>query len=217
MGRGLSSAFKSHLESDVLRPAYFVKLSFVDDSVKLWSGNGAIMFGGETYQGVGSLGAISNTEETVKTVAKGVKLTLVGQGSGIYQAAMADSRQMQGRPAFIWIAFMNADFDTVLYSYQLNKYIMDRMTVSDEFGTSDTAGIRIDLFCESELVDMFDPSTAYYSDRDQKALYPGDTFFSKIATLPGKDIKWAEKGAVTSNGGFKGRSPVKGGGREGLP
>jgi len=217
MSRGLSTAFKDYVASRVLHPAYFVKLGFADESVRLWSGTGDITFGSETYVGTGLLGQVSRTEETYSTIAKGITLSLVGQGSGIYAAAMKDSKQMQGRPAWLWVAFMNEDFDTIQHDYLLNKYFMDTMTVEDVF-EGDQGGIRISIKCESELVDMFNPSTAYYSNADQKALYPGDTFFRFISTLPGKDLKWAEKGAKTTqstSGGGPGGSP--GAGWRGLP
>lgn len=204
MSRGLSTAFKNHIQGDVIRPAYFCRMEFLDETLRLWSGNGSIVFDSQTYTGVGAYGGISNTEETWQTIASGVTLSLAGQGTGIYQAAMADSRQLQGRPCYLWVAFMNQDFDNVLYSYQLGKYLMDKMEIVDVIGDSQSGGIRINLYLESELVDMFDSSPVYYSDSDQKALHPDDTFFRYIATLPGKEIPWGEKINKGSTGSSSG-------------
>jgi hypothetical protein len=197
MSRGLTAGNITTVTGEVVHFAYLVELDFVDTPVYLWSGSGNLTYDGKTWLGIGAIASISSAEESFGQVAKDVQLSLVGQGTGIYSAAMSDSRQMQGRFATVTAAWMNEAFDTVAYAYQLQRLIMDTMTVED---VMDNGGIRVTINCVDELVDMGGSSSAYYSDANQKALHPDDTFFRFIATLPGKDIKWAQKSALTNSG-----------------
>lgn len=203
MSRGLTSGQIANVTANPIHYAYLVELDFVDTPVRFWSGNGTLSYDGKSWQGVGALGSIEPVQETKGQVAKQIRLSLVGQGTGIYSAAMADSRQMQGRWVTITGAWMD-DVDTtgtVLFAYELKKAIMDTMQVEDVFGVGETNGIKITITAVDELVDMGHPSTVYYSNANQQKLYPGDTFFRFINTLPGKDIKWALAAAGVRSGG----------------
>lgn len=200
MSRGLTAGNVTTVTGEVIHFAYLVELDFVDNPVYLWSGSGDLVYGGKTWLGIGAIASISSAEESFGQVAKDVQLSLVGQGTGLYSAAMSDSRQMQGRFATVTAAWLNESFDTVAYAYQLQRLIMDTMTVEDVMDADGNGGIRITVNCVDELVDMGGSSSAYYSDANQQALHPGDTFLRFIATLPGKDIKWAQKSASINSG-----------------
>lgn len=200
MSRGLLSTDVTTITGDAVAFAYLVEMDFVDTPVRLWSGDGNLTYQSKTWQGIGALGSISSAEESHGTIAKDVQLSLVGQGTGLYSAAMSDSRQMQGRRADVYAAWMSADFSTVNFAYHLQSLIMDTMTVEDVMDNSGQGGTRITINAVDELVDMAGSSSAYYSDANQQALYSGDTFFRFIAKLPGKDIKWAQKAASTNSG-----------------
>jgi len=203
MSRGLTSGEITSVTANPIHYAYLVEMDFVDSPVRFWSGNGTLSYDGKSWQGVGALGSIQPLEETKGSVAKRIELSLVGQGTGLYSAAMADSRQMQGQSVTITGAWMDeiSTSGTVLFAYELKKAIMDTMRVEDVIGVGETNGIRITITAVDELVDMGRPSTVYYSDANQKKLYPGDTFFRFINTLPGKDIKWALAAAGVRSGG----------------
>jgi len=200
MSRGLTPTQIATITADPMRFAFLVALDFVDTPVYLWSGTGTLTYGGNNYNGVGAIGSVGQAVETRGNRAKNVNLSLVGQGTGIYAAAMADSRQMQGRTATITAAWMNSAFDTVDFGYKLQSLIIDQMLVEDVMGEGETAGIRLTLKCVDELIDMQESSSVYYSDASQRALNPGDTFLRFIATLPNKDIKWAQKVASLNSG-----------------
>jgi len=200
MSRGLTSGDIAVVTADTIAFAYLVDLDFVDTPVRLWSGSGNLNYLGKTWQGIGAIGNISAAEESHGVITKDVQLSLVGQGTGIYSAAMADSRQMQGQFADVYAAWMSSDFSTVSYLYHLQRLIMDTMSVEHIMDTEGQGGIRITINAVDEMVDMRGSSSAYYSDANQQALHPGDTFLRFIATLAGKDIKWAQKSASINSG-----------------
>jgi len=220
MGRGLSAGFKTALQENVIRPAYFVRMDFRDTPIRLWSGSQPIttteVESGETFQGAGSLGSISPIDEGKELASKGVVLSLVGQGSGIYAAAAKDRKQMQGRKATIWMGLMSSDFASVLYAYELGSWIMDTMSVEDVFD-GDRGGVRITIQCESELRDMFTPNPVFYSDKDQRRLHPGDTFLRFISTIPDKEVGWMAKATKHTRSGSGIGSGVNLPGRGSLP
>lgn len=203
MSRGLSVDFVTHLNGPELYPAYFVEMQFREQTFRLWTGPQDIVWNAQTWVAIGAVGRISNVDESQTTAANGIDLELVGQGSGIYQAAAGDAKNIKGRPLKVFIAFMWPEFDEVRHIYELGKWKMDVMEVSDVMEQT-SGGIRIALTAESEMVEFFRGSPAYYSDTDQQRLYSGDRFFRFIAALPGKTLPWGVKSrSITgTNGGW---------------
>lgn len=205
MGRVASAdaaAFNTLISSDVTFPAYFVKLKFSSGDVNLWTGSSNFSFLGETYLGTGTLGQISSVDESSGLSAKGVTLSLVGQGSGIYEEAMNEGRRSKGKPVFIWAAwFTDATFSTILYYQLQNEYRMDELKIQDVVSSNGNGGIMLSMGCESELTDLFSSSRARLTDPDQRALFSNDTFFRFVSTLPGKDIPWGKANKTREGNG----------------
>jgi len=208
MSRGLSAAFIGAMTDRVIRPAILVQMQFQSGNLNVWTGNGDLTWDAQTWIGAGKLAGISNIEESANLAAKGVTLQIVGTGSGIYDLVMGEKYRY--RPVNIWWALVNETFDGVAYSYLMGEYTMDQVSVKDVFGSGGEAGQLITMAAENELADLFRESAAYYTNQDQQALYPGDTFFRFVTTIPGRDVPWGKK-IIRVGGTGQGGSSVVGG------
>lgn len=93
--------------------------------VLAWTGSGDLDFEGEIYSGVGELGAVSQTEETLDLAARGLTLSLSGVPNSLLATGLTDMRQ--GREVTLWLAIVkniiddnyitNGFFDTDISSW----------------------------------------------------------------------------------------------------
>lgn len=190
---------------DTTRLMLFVELDFIGGFLRFNSGpeNINVDFGGGSvvFFGNSLMGEISNFEESTDVAAKGIQLSVMGQGTGFYEEIM--SERYRNRPVRVWVAEVNEDFTAVEAGayYMLNEYRMDTIETSDSMG--DNGGFKITLNCESELVDLFGTSDVRYTDADQRSIHPDDTIFEFIGALPGRQIPWGKDDISTYSGAVK--------------
>lgn len=183
--RTLTTTVQSELERDTVLPALFVELLFDSGPLRLWSGLGNATINGETYTGTGTLGTISEIEESAGDVrASSVAMTLSGIPSSYLSIGLAE--QFQGRPASIWLAFLDAAGAIMPDPIRVFKGRMDYPALEEN---GDTA--KITVFAESHLIDLERPRIRRYTDEDQRELYPGDTGLRFITALQNKQVNWS--------------------------
>ncbi len=88
--RTLNSAMQAALSAGVLVPAFLVSLTFVTGTTYVWSGVGPLVWSGNTYQGVGTLGKIGTISEGIQVRADGTTVTLSGVDPTLYADSMDD-------------------------------------------------------------------------------------------------------------------------------
>src|SRR6266702_2510988 len=104
---GLTAGQLAAIQSPKLRPAFFVEAHFVTGPIYVWTGRGSIVWNGQTWLGVGSLGSISTIEEGAGVDAKGITLTL----SGIDATLLADvmTEFQVGLPVLVRLGLFDAN------------------------------------------------------------------------------------------------------------
>lgn len=183
MTRTITTAVQTEFDADVLRPFYAVELAFDSGTSRIWSGYGDITFGGNTYSGVGTLGAISRIEETQEIASTGVRFGLSGIPSDILSVAL--SEPYQGRSAKIYLGVFDANYGVIADPFLCFDGRMDVMAINDDGDTS-----TITVTAEHRLIDLERPRLRRYTSEDQKALYSGDKGFDFVADLQDKTIAW---------------------------
>lgn len=178
MARTVPSAILTALLQPTVQPFYAVELLFDTAPLRIWTGYGERVIGGQTYTGAGGLLSIGGLEESGDLSAKGVTLTLSGISSSIVSLAL--NEPYQGRSCRILFGVVNVNDSVELFSG-----LMDVMTIEDSGETS-----TITLTVESKLVALERPVVRRYTHESQQALYPGDTFFSFVTDLQDKEIVW---------------------------
>jgi len=195
MSRTLTAATETESKAQVMRPVLFAELDFASGPVRVHTGVGDLLHDGNTYLGVGSLGAITPIEEASDLAAHGVTLTLSGLDPSLVSIALSES--YQGRSAELWIGFLDASYQLVADPAGPFKYRMDTMEIT--IG----ATAEISLSAESRNAIWNRANNRLWTDQDHQADHSGDLFFDHVSSVADAAITWphhagAGAGAATS-------------------
>jgi hypothetical protein len=159
--------------SNVIRFGVFVQISFVSETMYVWTGYGNLSYGGNTYLGVGHLGSISSIQEDSTVQAQSVPLTLEGITEDDLSEALGDIRQ--GLPCKVWLAIFNAN-GTMLGAPTLSfAGRIDQPTISESVDTC-----TISIKCENRMADLQRSNERRYTQQQQQMLHPSDTGFNYV-------------------------------------
>ena len=81
MSRDLTTDVANAFSAAQVKPVILAKLEFASGTVRVHSGIGNLTFASETYTGVGTLGTVSDIEETIDESSNSVTLTLSAASS----------------------------------------------------------------------------------------------------------------------------------------
>ena len=206
--RDLPEQLVESLDDSVFYPFFAVELLFDgDETLRLWTGVGTLVFQGLSWFGTGSLLQIDSVEETSEISAKGASVTLSGVPSEVLSLAL--SEPYQGRKANIYFGNFtggkllqeNSSYILLqdgskieLSSKQSPTLIeifsgyMDQMSIEETGQTS-----TVELTIENKLVDLERARVARFTSAYQKSVYPQDLGLDFIEDLQDKDIVWGRK------------------------
>ena len=153
-----------------------VELMFDSGALRIWSGIGDKSIGGQTYTGTGSLLSVGGIEESDGLSAPGASISLSGVDSSLVSLAIQEP--YQNRDCRILLG-SGDDF------FEIFSGFMDVMTIEDNGETC-----IINLTVESRLIILDRKVPLRYTQETQNSLYPGDTFFSTVASLQDKKVDW---------------------------
>lgn len=178
------------LEAKYGAPRYLVEIVFDSGTARYWNGVGTLTALGEQWLGVGRLGRIEPIGEGQDTVAQGLAFTLTVIPTPEMPDApdafltIALSEEYQGRPCTVYQAQLDPD----TRSLKGNPFVRFRgyLDVMEDSELPGAAQLRV--AAESRMIDLERPRKRTYTPEDQKALYPGDTFFDDVAALQNREI-----------------------------
>lgn len=176
MARDIGTALNNKFLSSSVELFVAVELSFDSGALRIWSGIGDKTIEGNTYTGTGSLLGVSGIEESDNLSAPGAVVSLNGVDSSIISLAIQEP--YQNRECRILLGSGN-DF------FEIFSGFMDVMTIED--GGDKCA---ISLTVESRLLLLDRKVPLRYTQETQNSRYPGDTFFSYVASLQDKKVEW---------------------------
>lgn len=207
--RDLSSGVTQSLEDDVIYPFYAVELQFDgDQTLRLWTGVGSLVFEGETWVGTGTLLNVTAIEETSEIAVRGATLTLSGVPSEVLSLAL--SEPYQGRVCNIYFGlFQKGQLLLESSSYILlqdgSKILLEDQSTSlteifsgymDQMNISEGSdGSTIQLQVENKLIDLEKPRVARYTSAYQKSKFPDDRGLEFVEDLQDKELFWGRKSA----------------------
>lgn len=183
--REIDAITDAALAAPVVRLALLVDLDFASGRSRIWSGLGALSWGGNTWQGMGDLLAVSSIEETAEVRSVAVTLTLAGvPGSAV--ALLADDERWQNREARIHLATFDADGVTM--QGEPVQIMRGRM---DQLGYSEGETATFTLTVESRLADLERPRIRRYTSADQQLIYPDDRGLEYVEDVAnGVQVEW---------------------------
>lgn len=174
--RDISTALSDKLLGKDVDLFVAVELMFDSGALRIWSGIGDKSIGGQTYTGTGSLLSVGGIEESDDLSAPGASISLNGVDSSLVSLAIQEP--YQNRDCRILLG-SGDDF------FEIFSGFMDVMTIEDSGETC-----VINLTVESRLIILDRKVPLRYTQETQNSLYPGDTFFSTVASLQDKKVNW---------------------------
>lgn len=182
MSRNLPSGMPTQIAATAIRPAILAAITFKSMTSYIWSGVGSLVFGGNTYLGVGSLGKIDRIQEGVDVHAYGTTVMLSGIDPTLLAESLGDIQL--GAPAKISLALLDAS-GNVLNVYGTFSGVVDKPVISP--GLKE---VSISLSLETKLSNLSRASNRRYTAGDQNLYFPGDTFFNFVEPLNDQALKW---------------------------
>lgn len=165
------------------RIVLFVDLGFDSGTVRVHSDLGDLVWGGNTYTGVGNLGAITEAEEDSELTRTPITLTLSGIPGTIVSAVL--NEHYQGRPATVYLGYRDvttgalADDPFILYRGRMDAPVIDE---GEDF--------KVSIPVESRFAAWDRPNVARYNNADQQSRYPGDLGLEFVEQSTEKQIAW---------------------------
>lgn len=205
--RDITQSTIDSLEDDVLYPFFAVELLFDgDQTLRLWTGYGTLVYQGQEWFGSGSLIQIDTVEETTDIAAKGASLTLSGVPSEVLSLAL--SEPYQGRRANIYFGnftkgFLLQESSSYILLEDGSRIILGEGSTNlsqifsgymDQMNIEETPeSCTIQLTIENKLVDLERARVSRFTSAYQKSVYPGDLGLDFVEDLQDKDIVWGRK------------------------
>ena len=181
--RNLGSVILAALNSDLVRPVFFVEI-ISSDPIYTHTSVGDIIVDGHTWLGCGNLGAIGNIHDSAEIQAANLDISLTGipisqrqavmtaevQGArvNIYLGVLDENLKLDGSMSLLWTGFV----DTAPFTYGKN--------------------ISATVHCENEMVDWNRPRLRRYNTIDQEKRFPGDKGFEFVALLEDMEVSWGK-------------------------
>lgn len=184
--KALTADFEAALRDKTLRVGFLAKIDHPSGPFYLWSGIGSLVYGGNTYAGVGKLGRVQATGETseVKTVDTSYQLL----GASIdATAATIIAQPIRGRLAQFWFALFDEAWQVIGNPVLIDQTHLDHAVVS----TGEDLTQSLALNGTSAIFDFRRPARIAVTNEQQQIDYPGDTGFDRIPTeVADKTVSW---------------------------
>ena len=177
---------------------YAAELDFKDGMVRLHTGTGDIIIGGEVFSGIGTLGSVSTSRETDDSSSP-LKIDLVL--SGVSQDVVKDALQDKCRGRAGRVYFVVASTDGSIAADILFSGRMDAARFSY---SKDDSSITIPIV--DRMAEWSRRNTKRWTDENHRLRYPNDRFFKAVSQVSEWVIRWG-RGTSTGNGSGGGGSP----------
>lgn len=186
MARDVSSGLLAQCDADTLAPIYMASIGTAGGTVRMWTGIGTIVWGGEEFIGGGDLVGVAGVEERYGSTvqAGGTTFSLKGVDPDMLSIALGEIRQ--GLPAKLWFAALDLEAGA-LHGDPLLVFsgLTDIPTIDDGGDT-----VTISITAENRLIDLERARVRRFTPEDQKAQYPGDKGFDFVASIQEAEISW---------------------------
>lgn len=166
------------------------KLEFLSGSTGFyWTGFGSITVDGDTYLGAANLVERSEIPFGIDDEAGDLTLTLSGVDPALIAKVRAADGEIYGQPISVWGQLFDEALQPSGGKWLIFKGVMDVPTYSaPSFGTR-----AIIIPCEGEWTDRNSARFSMFSDRDQKARFPGDRGLEYVYRITqGVRLKWPQ-------------------------
>lgn len=206
MARDVTASVLAEFGKTEVAPVLLAEIEFSGGFTRVWNGIGDLVFGGETYTGIGDLGKVTPVGETTEVRAEGLTFELSGIPSSLISLALGQAQR--NKSAVLWLGFMDANGALIADPFKIFSGRVDAAEIEEG---GETATIRI--AAESILADLQRSRERRYTHEDQKIDFPNDKGLEFVASLQDKQIIWGGQSTSSGGGGSVNRSRGTAGGR----
>lgn len=186
MSRDISTDNQTASQSDTIAPVLFLDLGFDAATVRIHSTVGDIIWGGNTYTGVGRFGNVTAAEEDSELTRTPLTLTLSGIPTDLLSAVAQE--YYQGRTATLYLGYL----DTTSFALVDDPFILYRGRM-DKASFEQGETLTVTLTVESRFAAWDRPLIRRYNNADQQSRYPGDKGLEYVEQSTEKQIAWGTK------------------------
>ncbi len=199
--RPLPSAVNDCLGDIVVAPVQFLELQFDSEVLRLHTDIGDIDTLGQTWYGIGTLGAMSPVEESEDGAPTGWVAELSGIDvtlpDGQRLIDEAHNQEYRGRPAIRYLSFRNTITGVLLAEpFELARGQMEKMVFLD--GSDGITSLQVTV--ESEMIRQKRPAMIMISNAAQRARDPADSSLSFLTQMVQHRVEWGVRGRAITIG-----------------
>jgi hypothetical protein len=182
MPRNLPSPMLAAIQANSVQLAFLLDLQLAGNIwARAWTGVGTLVWNGNSYLGVGSLGAIDDIQEGSEVKAEGTTVALSGVDPTLLGAALTEIQV--GASATAWLAvFTNG---ALTAAYTVFGGTVDRAQVA-----AGVNAMTIALALETKLANLQRASNRRYTAADQRRNYPDDGGFNFVEVQNDIALLW---------------------------
>lgn len=164
-------------------PCLLADIDHPDGMVHVWTGLGTLVYGGNTYLGVGILGRVTPIGSTMESVISDFKIEL----RGVPQTAAATlNANVRGRSADIWYGVLSPEGRVIDSPYLIANGVMDYQEL--QVGEDGSATVAITVIGGLWTLDQ--ALNQAWTTEEQIKIYPGDTGLDALPSLVNKQVNW---------------------------
>ena len=183
----------AYLANRAISASLLVHMEFRDTPRRWWQGFGWLEADGQLWQGTGGLISVDGLEAPLDTVAAGTTFTLAGVEPDMVALAKSGSDRVSGRPVTVFVQFFHVNDENEVFQKLDNPFVIWSGEMDQISYTADGPQSRvITVSAEGIWVDRSRPAFGLYTDRDQRARFPGDRGLEQVADLVNKTIRWPD-------------------------
>lgn len=167
---------------------HLVELYLLSGTVYVTDAPHNIVWGANTYIGVGAMGMIKHAAETDQIEATPLRFTLAGPIGSFLSIAL--NEKVLNRDVRVYVAFFSNN--GVLYNDPVLEWRGrgDVMSVTDQDSDLEGGESIISFTAESRYATMLRPKKRIHNNEDQQIDHPGDRFYEFQAALINRELVW---------------------------
>jgi hypothetical protein len=183
VSRDISGPMLASLTSNSIRPCFLAQIQFKSETCYVWTGVGNLVYGGNTYLGVGDFGKFNPVTEGTEVSAYGTSISLSGIDSSLLSESLTDIQI--GAPVTIYFVLLDSSGNIFGVPYPLFVGTVDAPTI--QFGTKQ---MTITLALENKLANLQRATQRRYTSADQQYYFPDDCAFAWVESLNDQALRW---------------------------
>jgi len=184
----ISQALRDALADTVVRPVIATAIHWPEAVTRVHTGVGELELDGETFYGVGSLGAVSSVRQQSGDSPTRLQLSLTGFDDSLRGEVLR--AKYQGRPVTVWLVALDAGYRAIA------NQVLWRGAIADaQVNVGDTNQLEITV--SNRLEDWDKKRADRFTDESQQARHPGDRLFRYVPIMAEWPIYWGSDKQAT--------------------